>query len=145
MKKCYKCVETKDLSEFHKNKRQKDGYQNYCKGCAKVRNRDYYLSTPEKNTQRQAFRVAVKLAAQQFVWDYLTEHPCVGCPEVDPVVLEFDHVRGVKKFSISAGVSQGLSVKTISEEIEKCEVKCANCHRRKTAITLGWYRSFMGP
>ena len=33
MKKCPKCVETKELSEFFNNKVMSDGKSNYCKKC----------------------------------------------------------------------------------------------------------------
>lgn len=55
------------------------------------------------------------------------------------MVLEFDHVRGVKKGDVSLMARQGLALKTIDAEIAKCDVRCANCHRRRTAITQGWY------
>lgn len=63
----------------------------------------------------------------QFIWDYLIAHPCVDCGITDPVVLDFDHVRSKKKFSIGARGS--YSIKAIKTEITKCEVRCANCHR----------------
>lgn len=76
---------------------------------------------------------------QGIVWRYLLSHPCVDCGEDDPVVLEFDHVRGVKKRAVAAMVCYA-SKKTLLDEIEKCEVRCANCHRRKTAVARGWFR-----
>tara|TARA_R110000824_G_scaffold78261_1_gene197681 strand:+ start:72 stop:434 length:363 start_codon:yes stop_codon:yes gene_type:complete len=54
---------------------------------------------------------------------------CVDCGESNPIVLEFDHVRGKKKMCVSNMISQSYSFKTIQEEIDKCEVRCANCHR----------------
>jgi hypothetical protein len=75
-----------------------------------------------------------------YVLSYLKAHGCVDCPEKDPIVLDFDHVSGTKIESISRMTYQGTSLDTIKLEMEKCEVRCANCHRRKTAIQLGRYK-----
>jgi len=64
-------------------------------------------------------------------------HPCVGCGETDPVVLEFDHVRGEKKWNVA--MCYGRSMESLVEEIAKCEIRCANCHRRRTAEHRGWH------
>lgn len=72
---------------------------------------------------------------------YLSAHPCVDCGESDPVVLEFDHVRGEKCHNIGHMLADGKSWTRISGEIEKCEVRCANCHKRVTAKTFGWYKN----
>lgn len=69
------------------------------------------------------------------VVDFLREHPCVGCGEPDILVLEFDHVSGVKLGAIGEMVTRGKSVLSVTREIAKCVVRCANCHRRKTGQT----------
>jgi len=38
VKVCGKCKVEKNFTEFYKNKRKKDGYQNYCRGCTKKSN-----------------------------------------------------------------------------------------------------------
>lgn len=67
--------------------------------------------------------------------EYLRDHPCVDCSEADPIVLDFDHLPGhEKRFDISRAVSGSTrSWTAILAEIGKCEVVCANCHRRRTA------------
>jgi 5-methylcytosine-specific restriction endonuclease McrA len=67
---------------------------------------------------------------------YLREHLCTDCGEPDIVVLEFDHLRD-KTAAVSALVHQGVSWERVLEEIAKCEVVCANCHRRRTARRAG--------
>jgi hypothetical protein len=68
----------------------------------------------------------------------------VDCGETDPVVLEFDHVRDKLK-DIGYMVTVGFSWSAIQLEIEKCEVRCANCHRRKTARVQGIYDAKHSP
>ena len=68
-------------------------------------------------------------------------NPCVDCGEGDPVVLEFDHLRD-KRFSIGQELVR-RSWRSILAEIEKCEVVCANCHRRRTARRRGSMRAVL--
>lgn len=67
---------------------------------------------------------------------FLAENPCVDCAEADPEMLEFDHVRGVKRLPVSKLVHRGYSWRSIFREIRKCAVRCVRCHRRKTNATL---------
>jgi len=85
--------------------------------------------------EKRRARVAT---SRNFVRAFLANHPCVDCSESDIVVLEFDHVRGTKAFNIAYLVGQGRDLQTIKTEMDKCEVRCANCHRRKTAKQFGW-------
>ena len=68
----------------------------------------------------------------------MRKNGCVDCGESDPVVLEFDHVVGEKLYNVANIVGTCLSLKTVKEELAKCAVRCANCHRRKTAKEQGW-------
>lgn len=97
-----------------------------------VRNRDHHLGRVRANNDRTSHE------NQARAWDYLGQHPCVDCGESDPVVLQFDHL-GDKRKEVSKMVSGGFTWATIQIEIEKCEVRCGNCHRRKTARDLGLY------
>jgi hypothetical protein len=64
---------------------------------------------------------------------HLASHPCIDCGESDLVVLDFDHVRGSKVREVSEMARRGVCVKKLKHEIEKCDIRCANCHRRVTA------------
>lgn len=71
--------------------------------------------------------------------DHLAANPCTDCGIADPVVLEFDHLPEFeKKYDVSRAVSSSTrSWASISTEIAKCEVVCANCHRRRTLRRSG--------
>jgi hypothetical protein len=57
---------------------------------------------------------------------------CQRCGENDPVCLDFHHIDELNKaFKISWGVSTALPWEDILYEIDKCDVLCANCHRKE--------------
>src|SRR3989304_2271224 len=64
---------------------------------------------------------------------------CLDCGESDVRVLEFDHVpeRGPKRYNIPASLRFEKMGVRLKEELAKCDVICANCHRRRT-----WQRRF---
>jgi hypothetical protein len=69
--------------------------------------------------------------------DWLKEHGCLDCGEKNPIVLEFDH-RGDKEHNISHMVKHQLE--KLKLEILKCDIRCANCHKIKTAKERGFYK-----
>lgn len=69
----------------------------------------------------------------------MKQSSCVDCGIDDPIVLDFDHVRGVKEFSISDAIRTNKSYERITAEIQKCEIRCANCHRKRHAHVNKWY------
>lgn len=136
-KKCYRCIKIKQDHEFYSYKTQTN---NICKDCNKEYNSKYRLSNKakySKNDKKQ--RKKRYNRNKQYVVDYLLSHPCVDCGEDNPILLEFDHLRD-KQATITDLASNRSSIGRIQEEIDKCEVRCANCHRLKTAITCGWYK-----
>lgn len=80
-------------------------------------------------------------ANQKRMIDYLSDKECLDCGENNIVCLEFDHVRGVKSFNVGQAVSSSTrSWELILKEIDKCEIRCANCHRIKTQTVLNSYK-----
>jgi hypothetical protein len=73
-----------------------------------------------------------KRRCEERILSYKYLHPCKDCGITNPVVLEFDHIRGKKVDNISdmPGKYPWLD---IIREIKKCDVVCANCHRLRTA------------
>jgi hypothetical protein len=63
----------------------------------------------------------------------LKSNPCIDCGKVlRPEAMDFDHVHGAKVKSISSMWSWGRE--KILDEISKCELVCANCHRVRTRV-----------
>lgn len=63
--------------------------------------------------------------------DNLKQEPCFDCGlKYPPYVMDFDHVRGEKKFNV--GHIRYHSLEKLLEEISKCELVCSNCHRERT-------------
>lgn len=99
---CNKCLQEKPLKDFPLKSKLRGTRQKVCKRCTAERsNRWYYANrdTHIKNVRMNTIKY--RNEASQYVWDYLVTHPCVDCGETDPIVLDFDHVRGAKFAAIS--------------------------------------------
>lgn len=140
-KKC-KCGEDK-LKCFSKDKSTRDGLCRICKECNKRNLREHYAANKQRYIKKASVRKKKHVEKMnELVLEYLGEHPCVDCEECDPVVLTFDHVRGAKKDNVANLVGRGNKWEVILAEINKCDVRCCNCHMRKTRISLGWMNRF---
>jgi hypothetical protein len=133
MKRCCICGIIKDFESFNKNATRKDGFQVQCRDCGKETSKQYHKENKAAHTKVCARRSKeVRQRNKEQVVKYLLVHPCVDCGESDLVVLDFDHVRGKKFKNVSVMVNQGYSWSAILAEIKKCDVRCANDHRRIT-------------
>lgn len=75
----------------------------------------------------------IKERSHAYLGPYLLSHPCIDCGEKDILVLEFDHKdRKMKEGEIRHIIQSGATLEKVMEEVQKCEVRCSNCHRRKT-------------
>jgi hypothetical protein len=71
-----------------------------------------------------------------FVRQWLMDGKCADCGLDDLLVLEFDHV-GRKTGGVAKMARDGCSFERLRAEIVECEIRCANCHRRRTRRQLG--------
>lgn len=59
--------------------------------------------------------------------------PCADCKgQFDPCVMDFDHIDPSTKTANIGVLARRSDVKRLMEEIAKCEIVCANCHRLRT-------------
>ena len=117
---------------------------NMCRPCHSAYHREHYLANKQRYVEQARERKRqLRHERTQFLIEFFATHPCADCGETDPVVLEFDHVNAEnKRFEIGAALAY-RAWETILEEIEKCEVVCANCHRRRTARRRGALRALL--
>lgn len=131
MKFCMTCRQEKEDREFS---RKGGKLQSKCKSCHSAYHRDYYKKNKtrfieknrrNKNRQRKRLRAIVLEVKQR---------SCADCGGVfHPWVMEFDHREGSDKIAEVANlISKGCPDARLLEEIGKCDVVCANCHRMRT-------------
>jgi hypothetical protein len=138
-KKCSSCKLIKDITFFNFKNKINCIYQSQCRDCNILARKKHYLKHSTSIKEKKSTRRDLKIVEnRQNIWDYLKRHPCVDCNETDPIVLEFDHI-GDKFMNISSMLKACYTWPSILKEITKCVVRCANCHRKKTAIQQNWY------
>lgn len=88
-----------------------------------------------RNENKEKARTAnnkLNASRTRFLRDYKLSKGCMDCGYNEyPEVLEFDHLRD-KMFQLGSGSRNAWH--KVLEEIDKCEVVCANCHRVRTVL-----------
>jgi hypothetical protein len=136
---CSRCREFKAQSEFSMRGSSGGRPDTYCRPCRSAYGKEHYAANRERYIEQTRVRNQKRFRDRvSFLVEYFKTHPCADCGETDPVVLDFDHLRD-KEFEIASAIHYRAWSKVL-EEIEKCEVVCSNCHRRRTARRRGSLR-----
>jgi hypothetical protein len=90
--------------------------------------------SPNDHAKRKLSKAAGKARGRALVTEYLKTHPCIDCGESDPRCLDFDHRNPVEKLEGIADMICRVQANNVvlATEIAKCDVRCANCHRKRT-------------
>ena len=138
-RRCGRCGEVKPVDDFAWRRREKGQRDSHCRPCRSEYGKEHYAANKQRYIDQAA---AVKARALRertlLLLEFFKSNPCVDCGETDPVVLEFDHLRD-KSFDVSWAI-HNTRWQTVLAEMRKCEVVCANCHRRRTAKRRGSMR-----
>ena len=101
----------------------------YCRECCRDYMRKYYAAHRERSNQKsKEHQAKIRRTVQAE-----KRRPCCDCGNLySPEVMDFDHRTGVeKKFRLANAGSK--NPEDVKQEIAKCDVVCANCHRVRTA------------
>ena len=140
-KRCNHCKKIFKETDFSWKIKRLNKRGNKCKSCTNEYSRKHY----RKNIERYKKRVKVnnekyKELRRNLIYEFKLSNPCTSCGESNPIVLEFHHLDPkTKRNDVSNMATHGYSIKSIEEEIEKCVILCANCHRKKTAKQQNWH------
>jgi type I site-specific restriction endonuclease len=142
VKRCSKCKKNKFESEFSFKIKNLGTLQSQCKECTRVLIKNHYNVNKGYYLEKAHIRNGkLRNETLDYINKYLKNSSCKDCGEKDIVVLEFDHRDRATKFkAVSSLIRSRYPLNIIKMEVEKCDVRCANCHRRKTAVDLGWFK-----
>ena len=141
---CARCHAEKPLESFPIKDQARGTRRSYCLPCCRAYGKEHY----QRNLTYYKAKAVVARQRTRFVNEgtvdeFLRTHPCVDCGESDPVVLDFDHLEPKLKHGDVGRMQHQSGLVSLQTEMGKCVVRCANCHRVRTARQFGWWRSFL--
>jgi hypothetical protein len=139
---CSDCGEQKPEKMFavYRNREGQLRRRGICKLCRNRYAQDNFDKLQEyrkqynaKNRSKKAERDRARREELRKVVDAAKDVPCADCGKRwPPVAMDFDHINGEKVKAVATLLGGAYRVETILEEIKKCEVVCACCHRIRT-------------
>jgi len=142
-----RCKDFLSVLEFSYKVRERGLLQSYCKACQSRRSQQHYQLNAAAYKRRVAGNnIRLRINTRRRLREYLSLQRCVDCGLQDIATLEFDHRQSSQKTAdISFMVQRAFAWRTIMQELDKCDVVCANCHRRRTARQFGWHKLMRNP
>ena len=127
MKRCSKCKISKSNSEFYKSKADKSGLCSYCKVCNNAATKKWQKENKELF---YSYTKKYKDKKRDFYIEYKKRLKCQDCGERHSACLVFHHRNPEEKVFTIGCSTPGYSIERIMKEIAKCDVLCANCHKK---------------
>lgn len=130
---CANCKRTLPAQAFARSTARPSGRGVYCRACKRDYSREWYRRNKAEQGARVAANTKLYIERNRAFVNEVKAEPCQDCGHCfDPEVMEFDHDRGEKRQTISDLVRRASSTANIADEIAKCDLVCANCHRLRT-------------
>ena len=109
---CTKCGKEKPIEEF--------GWRNKAKGTRRADCKECHSNYVKTQYHKR----------KDFIRDLKSQCSCAKCGETRGYVLDYHHINPEEKDgTIARLVSNNANEEKIKQEIAKCVVLCANCHR----------------
>jgi hypothetical protein len=131
-KKCNGCLIEKTVDNFHK---RGDKWQPYCKQCKKEQDANRWKQNKNKPKHGKAYNnKKYRKEFRKWAASLKENKPCTDCDKMFHfAAMQWDHLPKYKKeFNIGSISNGGVSKKRYLEELDKCELVCANCHAVRT-------------
>ena len=136
---CSMCAEYKTMEQFAFADMKIGSRQYNCRVCHAAYRRTHYLANKPDYIRRAIAEIGRRREQnRREIYAYLQTHPCIDCGEGDVLVLEFDHRDPQLKWKAIGVLVVNRRWPRVLAEIQKCDVRCVNCHRRKTARQFNW-------
>lgn len=128
---------TNENTHFYKGKKQ-------CRKCNAIKVRKYrqnpetrerYLNYGRKTyakyaTKYQARATEIRRATREALYKLRADMGCKYCSEANPDCLDFHHRDPAEKKFTVAGRGGCFKLEDAMVEVNKCDIVCANCHRK---------------
>lgn len=113
------------------------GYKHTASDYMKEYRKEHYRANKEAHYRRNEL---TDRRIYSYILSLKNETPCNDCGVIyinEPWLMEFDHIEDEKIDSIAVLRMKGSLIK-VKKEIDKCQLVCLICHRRRTAARANW-------
>jgi hypothetical protein len=129
LRRCIDCCQLKNKEEFRWQDKSRLMRYSRCRECDQAYRADFY------DENREQFIVSHRRAYQKLrqIIDEHKQGPCADCGKYFPTcAMDFDHRDPTTKIAKVSALAYKGSERLLLEEIAKCDLVCAVCHRIRT-------------